>query len=112
MNKTCVIGRIVREVDIKDIGDNHQVLNNTIAVQRLYKTNGEDQADFIPFTAWNKTAELISAHCSKGDLIGLTGRMQSRSYTNKTEEKVYVIEMAVEEIQFLQTKKEKQALVF
>jgi len=108
MNQMALIGRIVRDMELKTTSEGRCVLNNTIAVQRRFKSESGPQADFIPFTAWGKTAELIDKYCKKGHLIGLSGRIQSRSYLDKGNETVYVVEMIADEVQFLQPKNEAE----
>ena len=78
------------------------VLNNTVAINRPFKNKqtGEREADFINFVAFGKTAEIIAQYHQKGSLIGLTGRMQSRSYQNSNNQKVFVTELVVNEIHF------------
>ncbi len=102
MNQLNVVGRIVREIEVKEVGEGKVVLNNTIAVKRKFKNDQGQQADFIPIVAWGQVAKLIQIYCEKGDLIGLTGHIQSRSYQNKEEETVFIVEMVVSEIDFLQ----------
>ena len=104
MNQVSIIGRIVRDIELKDLGDEKYVINNTIAVPKLFKKDSGQGTDFIPIVAWNKTAVLLHQYCKKGNLIGLTGRMQSRSYLNKESETVYVVEMVVSTVQFLSNK--------
>ena len=104
MNQVSIIGRIVRDIELKDRGDEKYVINNTIAVQKLFKKDSGQDTDFIPIVAWNKTAVLLHQYCKKGNLIGLTGRMQSRSYLNKENDTVYVVEMVVSTVQFLSNK--------
>lgn len=105
MNRLTVIGRIVRDIELRDIGDGRIVTNNAIAVARTFKTDGGQDTDFIDFVAWNKRAELIEQYCNKGDLVGLDGRLQSRNYLNNKQEKVYVVEMLVETVHFLQPRR-------
>lgn len=102
MNQLNLVGRIVREIEMKEVGEGKVVLNNTLAVKRKFKNDQGQQADFIPIVAWGQVAKLIQSYCEKGDLIGLTGHVQSRSYQNKVEETVFVVEMIVSEIDFLQ----------
>ncbi|WP_034552715.1 single-stranded DNA-binding protein [Carnobacterium funditum] len=102
MNQLNLVGRIVREIDIKELGDGKVVLNNTLAVKRKFKNEKGQPADFIPIVAWGQVAKLIQIYCEKGDLVGLTGHIQSRSYQNKEEETVFVVEMLVNEVDFLQ----------
>ncbi|MFL2119760.1 single-stranded DNA-binding protein [Marinilactibacillus psychrotolerans] len=101
MNQVSMVGRIVREIELRDIGEGKIVLNNVLAVQKNYGV----EADFIPFVVWEKRAELIEEYCNKGDLVGLMGKMQSRTYKNNESETVYVVELLVNEVQFLQPKK-------
>ena len=104
MNQVSVIGRIVRDIELKDLGEGKHVVNNTIAIPMTFKKDSGQDTDFIPIVAWNKTAILLHQYCKKGNLIGLTGRMQSRSYLNKENETIYVIEMVVNTVQFLSNK--------
>lgn len=62
-------------------------------------------ADFIPVVFWDKSALLLRDYCAKGNQLGVSGRMVSRSYVNKQEQTVYVIEMLVEELYFMEAKK-------
>lgn len=111
MNNYAAIGRIVKPVELKDVGEGRLVVNNTIAIQRTFKSaNGQD-ADFIPFQAWGNVGERIAKYCQKGDLVGLTGRVQSRSYLNREEEPVYVVEMIVESVRFLQNKNRSETTI-
>lgn len=105
MNQLNLVGRIVRKIEMKEVGEGKVVLNNTLAVKRKFKNDQGQQADFIPIVAWGQVAKLIQSYCEKGDLIGLTGHVQSRSYQNKVEETVFVVEMIVSEIDFLQGNK-------
>lgn len=107
MNRFTAVGRIVRDVTLKQVGDERLVLNNVIATQRLFTSETGQEADFIPFVAWGKTATLIESYCDKGDLIGLDGRMQSRSYEKDDGQRQYVIEFVVETVHFLQPKESK-----
>lgn len=108
MNRLTVIGRIVREIDLRAVGDGRIVLNNAIAIPRTFKTDGGQETDFINFVAWGKRAELLEEYCNKGDLVGLDGRIQSRNYQNDKKETVYVIEMVVESIHFLQPRRSQR----
>lgn len=102
MNQLNLVGRIVREIEIKEVGEGKVVLNNSLAVKRKFKNEQGQQADFIPIVAWGQVAKLLRIYCEKGDLVGMTGHIQSRSYQNKEEETIFVVEMLVNEIDFLQ----------
>lgn len=105
MNQIGLVGRLVREIELKEIGEDKVVINNTLAVTKRIKKENGPQADFIPIVAWGQVAKLMHLYCEKGHMVGLTGRIQSRSYINKEEETVFIVEMVVEEVHFLQNKK-------
>ena len=102
MNNFNCIGRIVKDLEVKTSQGGTAVLNNTVAINRPFKNKqtGERDADFINFVAFGKTAEIIAQYHQKGSLIGLTGRMQSRSYENSNSQKVFVTELVVNEMHF------------
>lgn len=105
LNRLTVTGRLVRENELREVGHDRIVLNNAIAIPRNYKSENGQETDFINIVAWGKRAELIEEYCNKGDLIGLDGRIQSRSYQNNEEQTVYILEMLVDSVHFLQAKK-------
>ena len=102
MNNFNCIGRITKDLEVKTSQSGTTVLNNTVAINRPFKNKqtGERDADFINFVAFGKTAEIIAQYHQKGSLIGLTGRMQSRSYENSNSQKVFVTELVVNEMHF------------
>lgn len=101
MNQANFIGRITKDLEPRQSQSGKMVLNNSIAVNRPFKNkNGEREADFINFVAFDKTAEIINQYHKKGDLIGLSGRMQSRSYENNNGQRVFVTELVVNEMHF------------
>lgn len=102
LNRLTVIGRIVRDVELREVGDGRIVMNNSLAIPRTYKTDNGQETDFINFVVWGKRAELIEEYCDKGNLVGLDGRIQSRNYQNETGQTVYVVEMLVDSVHFLQ----------
>lgn len=102
MNQVVFVGRIVRPVDVKSVGNHGRVVNNIIAINRLQKdANGERLADFIPFVAWNHLADLLGKYCEKGHQVSISGKMQSRKYTNKDDQDVYVLECLVSDVTLL-----------
>lgn len=105
MNTIGLVGRLVREVELKNIGEDRVVINNTLAVAKKVRKEKGPQADFIPIVAWGQVAKLMQLYCEKGHMVGLTGRIQSRSYVNKEEDTIFIVEMLVEEVHFLQNKK-------
>lgn len=106
INTAVLTGRLTRDPELRVSQNDVQICNFTLAVNRPFKDrNGENQADFINCVAFRKQAELIKQYVSKGDLFGIEGRQQSRSYENKEGQRVYVTETVVEKITFLESNK-------
>jgi single-strand DNA-binding protein len=88
-----------------------KILRNTLAVNRRIKPQeGEPAADFIPITAFGKTAEFVSNYFSKGKKIAITGRIQTGSYDNAEGKKVYTTEVIVEEAEFVEPKEKNEVV--
>lgn len=106
MNKVILLGRIVRDPDIKYTqGDNTMcVAKFSLAVDRKFKQDGQPTADFINCVAFGKTAEVLEKYCTKGTKLVVEGRIQTGSYTNRDGQKVYTTDIAVENIEFAESK--------
>lgn len=105
MNKVILMGRTTKDAEVRySQGSNMAVAKITLAVDRKFKKDGEPTADFINCTAFGKTAELIEKYVFKGTKIAVTGRIQTGSYTNKDGQKVYTIEVMIEELEFCESK--------
>lgn len=102
MNKIIITGRSTKDVELKVTPSGTNVATFSVAVKRAFKDN---ESDFFECVAYGKTAELVSKYIKKGDLFGIEGRLQTRNYTNKEGRKVYVTEIIVENVEFLQAKK-------
>lgn len=102
MNKVVLIGRLTKDPDVKYFQGNTAVANFTLAVDRTYKNkDGEKEADFIPIVVWRKQAELCEKYLSKGSMVAIVGRIQTRSYDANDGSRRYVTEVVADEIQFL-----------
>ena len=109
MNKILLIGRIVKDLEIKHLNDK-KCLRNTIAVQRNFKNKeGIYESDFFNFIVWGNQAEYMKNYCKKGDKIAITGRLLNDNY-EKNGEKIYTNNIHVETIEILwsNTNNEKQ----
>lgn len=104
MNKVLLIGRLTKDLEIRHTQNGATVVSYTLAVNRRVQTPGQPDADFINCVAWNKTADLMAQYLHKGSLIGVEGRIQTRSYDNQYGNRVYVTEVMTESIQFLEPK--------
>lgn len=109
MNKVLLTGRLTRDPELRYTPNNKAVCSFTIATNRPVVRDGEKTADFINCIVWGKTAENLSKYQSKGSLIGIDGRLESRSYDDKDGNKRYVTEVQVEHIEFLGSKSDGQA---
>lgn len=107
MNKCFLIGRTTKEIEVRYTqGANPTaVARFTIAINRRKKADGTQDADFITCIAWGKTAELMEQYVGKGDKISVAGRIQTGSY-EKDGNKVYTTDVVVEELEFLEKRKE------
>lgn len=108
MNNCNFIGRLTKDPEAKNTENGKVYCNFSIAVDKGYKdSQGNRQADFIPCVAWENTAKLITQYFKKGNLIGISGRLESRSYEdNGSKRTAYSI--LVNNIDFIQSKTEAQ----
>lgn len=105
MNQVCLIGRVTKDIEERRTQKGTPVVSFTLAVDRRKK---EDGADFIPCIAWDKAAETIARYVHKGDLFGVTGYIQTRSY-EKDGRKNYATEVVTTSFQFLEHKHEMRS---
>ena len=102
MNQANIVGRLVRDVELKYTGSGIAVINFVVAVDRTYKNaQGEYEADFIDCVAWRQQAEFISKYFKKGTPISVTGSIQTRNYENSEGRKVYVTEVVADNVGFV-----------
>ena len=103
LNKAILIGRLVRDPEINYTqGTGVAVAKFTLAVDRNFKNqNGQREADFIPIVCWRKLAENVANNLSKGRLVAVSGRIQTRSYQAQDGSRRYVTEIIADEVQFL-----------
>ncbi|MCK1259837.1 single-stranded DNA-binding protein [Streptococcus suis] len=103
INNVVLIGRLTRDVELRYTPNNVAVGAFTLAVNRNFKNAaGDREADFINCVIWNKQAENLANWTKKGHLIGITGRIQTRSYENQQGQRVYVTEVVAESFQVLE----------
>ncbi len=105
INNTVLVGRLTKDVELRYTPSNVAVATFTLAVNRSFKNeNGEREADFINCVMWRQQAENLANWTKKGALIGVTGRIQTRSYDNQQGQRVYVTEVIAELFQLLESK--------
>jgi len=108
MNKVILMGRLTRDPDVRYSGSGDGsmcIARFTLAVdRRRANSNGEREADFIGCVAFGKQAEFCEKYLHQGTKIALTGRIQTGSYTNKDNQKVYTTDVIAEELEFAESK--------
>lgn len=108
MNQTVIVGRLVRDVEVKKLENNKEVSNITLAVPRSYKNeSGEYETDFVDVTLWGAVAHSTAEYCKKGDIIGVKGRIETSMY-EKDGEKKKSVDIVCEKVTFLSSKKDHQ----
>ncbi|EUJ45858.1 single-stranded DNA-binding protein [Listeria riparia] len=109
INQVTIVGRLTEDPEIRFTSDDKAVVNVTLALNRFGKGRRVDYAaDFIPCVIWGRQAENTVEYCQKGTLVGIIGELQTRSYTNREEKKIYVTEVLVDKIRFLNKKRESK----
>ena len=110
MNKAVIVGRLVRDPDVRALNDGKTVSKFTVAVDRRFKNkNGEKEADFIQVVTFGKPAEFVAEYVKKGNMVSVAGRITTGSYDNKEGKKVYTTEITADEVNSIGSKKDNQA---
>lgn len=105
MNRSVIVGRLTKDVDLRYTQTGKAVANFTVAVNRPFKNQqGEQEADFILCNCWGKQAENLANYMKKGSQIGVDGRIQTRSFDGQDGKKVFVTKVVADNIQFLESK--------
>ncbi|MGC6553273.1 single-stranded DNA-binding protein [Streptococcus sp. VTCC 12905] len=105
INNVVLVGRMTRDAELRYTPTDQAVATFALAVNRNFKNqDGEREADFIKCVIWRQQAENLANWVKKGDLIGVTGRIQTRSYKNQQEQRVYVTEVVAESFQLLESR--------
>lgn len=110
MNKVIVMGRLTKDPDVRYSQGNEPiaVARYSLAVNRRFKKQGEQEADFINCVAFGKAAEFVEKFLKKGMQISIVGRIQTGSYSDKDGKKIYTTDVVVEEHYFTESKKNSQ----
>lgn len=105
INNVVLVGRLTRDPELGYTPSNVAVATFSLAVNRNFKNQeGDREADFISCIMWRQQAENFANWCKKGNLVGITGLIQTRSYDNKQGQRVYVTEVVAENFQKLEKK--------
>lgn len=109
INRTVLVGRLSRDPELRTTGSGISVATFTLAVDRQFtNSQGERGADFISCVIWRKAAENFANFTNKGSLVGVDGRIQTRSYDDKDGKRVYVTEVVVDNFSLLESRKDRE----
>ena len=107
LNQVVLVGRLVKDPELVDTENNKKMSRVTIAIPRSFKNmDGEYESDFISCILWDAIAKSTTEYCKKGDIVGIKGRIQSRTVEVDNEKKYY-IDVIAERVTFLSSKNEK-----
>ena len=109
MNSVALTGRLTRDPEVRYTQSQTAVATFTLAVDRPFSRDRENNADFIRITSFGKQAEFAEKYLNKGRLVGVTGRIQTGSYQDKDGKTVYTTDVVADRIEFLGPKTEGQA---
>ena len=103
MNKIVLLGRIIKDPELKTIDNGEKIFTRFIvAVERNFKSaDGTRKSDLIPVTMWGRKAEVICKYMKKGNFISLSGRLKTGSYEDKLGNKKYIAEVVAEDFKFV-----------
>ena len=105
LNRVVLVGRLTKDPDLRFTPNGVAVANFTIAVNRPFSNQqGNKEADFINCVIWRKQAENLANYMKKGSMIGVDGRIQTRSFDGQDGKKVFITEVVADNVQFLDSK--------
>ena len=106
MNKVILMGRLTRNPEVRySQGENSlSIAKFSLAVDRRFKRQGEAETDYFNCTAFGKQAEFVEKYLKQGNKMLVTGRVQNDNYTNKDGQKVYSVQIIVDELEFAENK--------
>lgn len=107
LNRVCLVGRLGRDVELKKTGNGKSYAFFSLVVGRNFKTADGQDADFITVVCWGKVAENTATYCSKGSLISIDGRLQTRTYENDKGDRIFITEVVADSVQFIDTRKKE-----
>lgn len=105
LNQVVLVGRLTKDLEVKELEDGKKVTNLTLAIPRSFKNaDGEYETDFIDCSLWNSIAENTAEYCKKGDIIGVKGRLQSSSFEKEDGNKEFRTQVMAEKVTFLSSR--------
>ena len=108
INKSILGGRLTADPELKQTASGISACTFTIAVNRKYSKDGQQEADFITCQAWRQTAEFICRYFKKASAICVTGSIQTRSWTDNSGQKRFATDVVVDEAYFVDNKNDAE----
>ena len=110
INRVVLVGRLTKDVEVRKTTSGLSVASFTVACDRRGSRSqdnagNQQTADFISFTAWRQAADFLEQYTAKGSLVGIDGRIQTRSYDGADGHRVYVTEVIADSVQLLESKR-------
>ncbi|OFI47903.1 single-stranded DNA-binding protein [Floricoccus penangensis] len=111
INNVVLVGRLTKDIELRQTASGQSNTSFTLAITRNFKNqNGEYDADFVQVVAWRQTAEFLARFgAKKGNLLGVTGRIQTRNYENQQGQRVYVTEVVADNVTFLESRATRES---
>ena len=111
INRVVLVGRLTKDVEVRKTTTGLSVASFTVACDRRGQKNpdGSSQADFINCTAWRQSADFLGQYARKGAMVGVEGRIQTRSYDDQQGQRRYVTEVVCDSVQLLESKSQSMA---
>ncbi len=106
INRVVLVGRLTRDPEVRVTTTGRNVANFSIAVDRRFKSEGEQETDFVRIVAWRQQADFISQYGSKGRLVAVDGRLQIRTYEDNSGQKRESAEVVADNLQLLDRPKD------
>lgn len=107
MNKVILMGRLTKDPEVKYTNTQTAVCRYSLAVNRQYKKDGEQEADFLNVVAFGKAGEFAGKYLVKGQQVAVVGRLQTGSYTDRNGVKRYTTDIIAEEQHFAESKRKE-----
>lgn len=108
LNQVIIVGRMTKDIEVQETKTGKKVSKITLAVPRSYKNDeGVYDTDFVDCTLWQMMAENTAEYCKKGDVVGVKGRLETKTYEDENG-KHTVQEVIAEKVSFLSSRKEKE----
>ena len=105
LNNVVLMGRLTKDPELKQTPQGVSVATFSLAVDRNYGKTEEKQTDFINITAWRSTADFVAKYFTKGQLVAVRGRLQTRQWQDQSGQKRYATDVVADEVYFAESKK-------